>query len=118
MNAESQVEAGPGPGLDTAPLQTPLRVRLIVITGKSAGQSIDVPGARFVIGREPGCQLRPNSQAISRRHASIEQREGRVYLRDLGTTNGTALNDHLLRGEELEVGHGDRLQVGPLLFTF
>jgi pSer/pThr/pTyr-binding forkhead associated (FHA) protein len=93
-------------------------VELVVVTGKSVGRSIVVAGPRFVIGRDPSCHLRPNNPAISRIHAAIERRDGRVFVRDLGSSNGTLLNARLLRGEEAEVAHADRLQVGPLLFAF
>ena len=93
------------------------RVRLVVVVGTAAGRSIEVPAPRFLVGRDPSCDLRPNNPAISRKHAAIEQRGGRVYVRDLGSSNGTGLNDRLLRDQEAEVRHGDRLQIGPLLFS-
>src|SRR5207248_1034305 len=83
----------------------------------TAGRAIEIPGPRFLIGRDPSADLRPNSQAISRNHAAIELRQGRVFLRDLGTTNGTLHNNRLLRDQESEVRHGDRLTIGPLQFT-
>lgn len=95
----------------------PVRVRLVVESGKVKGQSIEVHDAIFTIGRDPSCQLRPNNPTISRKHACIERREGRVFVRDLGTTNGTILNDRILRGEEMEGLDGDRVQLGPLVFT-
>jgi anti-anti-sigma regulatory factor len=42
-------------------------------------------------------------------------REGKVYVRDLGSTNGTYLNEERVRGE-LELHHGDALRIGPLDF--
>jgi predicted component of type VI protein secretion system len=70
-----------------------------------------------VIGRDPRCQLRPASEAISRVHTRIDQREGRVFVRDMGTTNGTLVGERLLQGEEAEAHDGDRIQIGPLIFT-
>jgi anti-anti-sigma factor len=93
-------------------------VRLIIEVGKSKGKAIRVPGPSFLIGRDPSCQLRPASEAISRTHTRIDQRDGRVFVRDLGATNGTVLNDRVLRNEEVEAHHGDRLQIGPLAFSF
>jgi anti-anti-sigma factor len=93
-------------------------VRLIIEVGKSRGKAIRVPGPSFLIGRDASCQLRPASEAISRTHTRIDQRDGRVFVRDLGTTNGTVLNDRILRDEEVEAHDGDRLQIGPLSFSF
>jgi anti-anti-sigma factor len=92
-------------------------IRLIVEVGRAKGQAIEVKGAKFVIGRDPRCQLRPSSELISRLHAVIEQREGRVFVRDLGTKNGTIVNERVLHGQEVEVSNGDRVQVGLLEFS-
>ncbi|MEO6810947.1 MAG: FHA domain-containing protein [Isosphaeraceae bacterium] len=93
------------------------RVRLRVMVGRARGQFIEVRAPRFLIGRDTRCQLRPNSEAVSRVHTVIEQREGRVFVRDCGTVNGTQLGDQTLHAEELEAKDGDRLQVGTLVFT-
>ena len=94
------------------------RVRLVVEVGKAKGRALDVTAPRFLIGRDEQCQLRPNSNEISRLHASIEQRGGRVFVRDLGSQAGTFLNGRALRDEEAEAADGDRLQIEALRFTF
>jgi anti-anti-sigma factor len=91
--------------------------RLVVQVGPLKDRAFAVNAARFVIGRDPSCSLRPNSQSVSRFHAAIEAREGRFFLRDLGSTNGTILNGRTLRGDEAEVAHGDRIQVGPIVLA-
>lgn len=106
----------PAPGPRPAALST-LQVQLTLEVGRAKGKQIIVQGPRYVIGRDPRCQLRPASEAISRVHTRIDQREGRVFVRDMGTTNGTLLGERLLQGEEAEAHDGDRLQIGPLEFT-
>ena len=91
-------------------------VRLIVEVGKARGKAIEVTGRRFVIGRDARCQLRPNSETISRVHAIIERREAGVFVRDYGTKNGTLVGGRLLLGEEARASDGDQLQVGILRF--
>lgn len=108
----------PAPSSATAPAPPATRVRLVVMAGKARGKAIEVARSKFLIGRDASCHLRPNSPTISRLHTTIEQRGGRVFVRDLGARNSTILNDRVLSGEEAEVADGDRLQVGPLLFTF
>jgi len=110
--------AGKWPGAPTAPPVAAPHVRLVVMTGKAQGKAIEIGTPKFLIGRDPSCHLRPNSPTISRLHTTIEQRDGRVFVRDLGAKNSTMLNDRVLEGEEAEAIDGDRLQVGPLLFTF
>ena len=85
--------------------------------GKAKGRVVEVGGPRFLIGRDERCHLRPNSNAISRLHAAIDQREGRVFIRDFGSASGTTLNGRSLHDEEAEAFHGDRLQIDVLLFT-
>ncbi|MEW4569029.1 FHA domain-containing protein [Tautonia sp. JC769] len=92
-------------------------VRLIVAVGKAKGRAIEIKGRRFVIGRDARCQLRPNSETISRIHAIIERRDDKVFVRDYGTKNGTILAGRTLRGEEAEAHDGDSLQVGVLGFS-
>jgi pSer/pThr/pTyr-binding forkhead associated (FHA) protein len=71
--------------------------------------------AKFVIGRDPGCHLRPASQAISKQHCAIHVRKGQVWVQDFGSTNGTLLNDDPIQGEA-QVKDGDSLKIGPLEF--
>src|SRR5262249_21180351 len=74
-------------------------------------------GPRFVIGRQRDCQLRLGSPMVSKLHAAIERRDGRIVLTDLGSTNGTILNGRVLRGKDSEIHDGDRIQVGPVICT-
>src|SRR5262249_24579986 len=64
------------------------------------------------------CRVRMGHDWVSRRHARVRLDRGRVRLRDLGSTNGTLLNDRALPAAEVEARHGDRLQIGPYLFSF
>ena len=93
-----------------------MKLRLVVATGVHQGKAIPITTPQFVIGRDPQCQLRPASSAISKRHCALMVRGGRVFVRDFGSTNGTFVNDQLVQGE-VEVRDGDRFKVGPLDFT-
>lgn len=96
---------------------TPMKVSLVVASGVHQGKAIPIVGPQFVIGRDPTCQLRPASQAVSKQHCAVLVRDGKVYVRDLGSTNGTVLNEATLKDEEREVRPNDSLKVGPLDFT-
>ena len=54
---------------------------------------------------------------VSKIHAAIERREGRTFLKDLGSTNGTVFNGRVLRSQEAEIHDGDRIQIGPVVAT-
>lgn len=60
----------------------------------------------IVIGREPGLALADATPLLSRRHAEIDEREGQLVLRDLGSTNGTFVN-HSLVADETRLEEGD-----------
>jgi len=95
-----------------------MKVTLVVASGVHKGKPIPIPGPQFLIGRDPECQLRPASQAVSKRHCLLVVRSGRVFVKDFGSTNGTFLNNEPITPEAVrEVKAGDRLQVGPLDFT-
>ena len=53
----------------------------------------------------------------SSRHARIERQGGVMVLEDLGSTNGTYLNDELLAGPQ-PLHSGDRIRIGDSVFTF
>lgn len=93
-----------------------MKVNLVVTaTGPNNGRAIPIGVAKFVIGRDPDCHLRPASQAISKQHCAIHLRKGQVWVQDFGSTNGTQVNDDPVQGEA-QVRDGDSLKIGPLEF--
>jgi pSer/pThr/pTyr-binding forkhead associated (FHA) protein len=94
-----------------------MKLSLVVLTeGKQRGKVLNIPLAQFLIGRDPQCHLRPASPMISKRHCALIQRDGKVFVRDFDSTNGTLVNDQPVKGE-IELHHDDQLKVGPLLFA-
>jgi anti-anti-sigma factor len=93
-----------------------VKLRLVVVTrGRWQGKKIPVSRSPFLIGRDPACQLRPASVVVSNRHCALVLREGKAFVQDLGSRNGTFLNDKPLSGEQ-QLKHGDALRIGPLDF--
>jgi pSer/pThr/pTyr-binding forkhead associated (FHA) protein len=93
-----------------------MKVSLVVAQGVHKGKVIPIPIAQFVIGRDEGCQLRPSSPAISKRHCAIVIRSGKIFVRDFGSTNGTFVNDQQVSGE-IECNGDEKIRIGPLEFT-
>jgi len=88
---------------------------LKVVGGKHAGQVISLNRRKFLIGREQDCQLRPNSEMVSRHHCVFSVDEYSVRLRDLGSTNGTLVNGERIRKDVVLVA-GDKVIIGNLEF--
>ena len=65
---------------------------LQILTGEHAGRTFLLEG-KMIVGRDAGSQIRINDRSISRKHAAIEQRDDGFYVVDLGSQNGTLLND-------------------------
>jgi len=93
-----------------------MKVSLVVASGAHEGKVIAITGSQFLIGRDSQCNLRPASQAISKQHCGILVRNGQVFVKDYGSTNGTLVNDELVKGIEVVVDDGASVKLGPLDF--
>src|SRR6187551_987260 len=82
-----------------------------------AGRCIKLDRLPLRLGRDPDNELMLADDGVSRRHARIERRSDRVVLMDVGSTNGTLLNDAELLGIA-ELRTGDRIQVGSTIFKY
>ncbi len=107
--------AGAGDGSARHPFRTVGEPRVRLVREKT-GEEVTASGQRVVIGRDPEAAqilIRADDERhVSGRHAEIVFfADGRAIVRDLGSRNGTWLNDIRLRAEApLEVG--DRLLLG------
>lgn len=92
-----------------------LQVALKVIEGKQSGTLIPLNRQKFLIGREEDCQLRPNSDLVSRHHCVIAVDDFTVRIRDLGSTNGTFVNNQRIT-TQVVLKQGDLIRIGKLAF--
>jgi pSer/pThr/pTyr-binding forkhead associated (FHA) protein len=71
------------------------------------------------IGRDDDNGLVLDHPTVSRRHAAVAARQGRWYLTDLGSFNGTFINDDRVPpGIPLQLHHADRISVGSEVLLF
>lgn len=92
-----------------------MHVRLKILQGSNAGKEVKIPVPKCLIGRDEGCYLRPQAEAISRKHCVIVTSDTEVAVRDLNSRNGTYVNGEKV-AEETVLLNGDVLRVGPLEF--
>lgn len=72
---------------------------------------------RITIGRAVECQIVITSRRVSREHARLERQGRHVILVDLGSTNGTFLNDERALAPA-ELREGDQISIGAVVLTF
>ncbi len=73
------------------------------------------PGV-FIIGRHDSCDLTLDSHAVSKQHLNCNVTPNGVYIRDLGSKNGTRVNDKTIR--EAEINDGDRIKIGDVTLQY
>ena len=76
---------------------------------------IEVHSDIFTVGRKPGSTLCLPLTCVSGHHAEFELREGKLIVRDLGSTNGTFINGDRLSSER-ELLDGDLIQFASVVF--
>jgi FHA domain-containing protein/zinc ribbon protein len=84
--------------------------------GGRAGESFRPAGERTRIGRSPDCEIFLDDVTVSRNHAVLIERDGKFFVEDQGSLNGTFVNRHRIESSPLE--EGDELQVGKYRMTF
>ena len=65
----------------------------------------------ITLGRDPACELSLKDDAVSARHARMSFHHGQWWLEDLGSTNGTRLNQSMLATPTV-ITTGDQIECG------
>ena len=93
---------------------------LVVIYAKEEamrGKRFKLEKSPLTIGRIQDSDVVLDDDAVSRRHAQVEQRGDIWYVVDVGSRNGTLHNEGEL-DREAALGHGDRIKVGSTIFKY
>jgi predicted component of type VI protein secretion system len=88
---------------------------LIILSGKHQGKRLALPDGDVVVGRDETCQIRLATEEVSRQHCRIRCQGGQITVADLGSRNGTLVNDVVIPGET-PLKPGDTVRVGPVAF--
>ncbi|CAM2065180.1 FHA domain-containing protein [Sulfidibacter corallicola] len=87
--------------------------RLLVYSAEGESQDFDLKEGEVVLGRGSEAGFRINSAEISRRHVSVIVRGDQVFLRDLGSANGTFVDDRRI-AKEVEIKPGMKISFGRI----
>jgi pSer/pThr/pTyr-binding forkhead associated (FHA) protein len=84
----------------------------VVVRGEDGKKVESVPlGSAVQIGRAEACHVRIEDRYASQFHARLYSKNGAWYVEDLGSTNGTYLNQQRVSGSA-EVQAGDHIRIG------
>ena len=92
-----------------------MEVKLVMFKGSGQRKEFPVVNNVTVIGRGENCDLRVPLLSVSRRHCELSTGGNQVRIKDLASSNGTYVNNK--RVNEAVLNAGDRLVVGPIVFT-
>lgn len=95
-----------------------LDARLVVerAPGHVPGMEYEI-GEGAILGRGDQAEIRLDDPFASSRHARLVRQGGVIVVEDLGSTNGTYLNEELLGGPQ-PLHAGDRVRIGDSEFTY
>lgn len=102
--ASEQVESGKGCLLQIYP-------------ACSHSELMRLTSSRTLIGRDPGCDITIHDDAMSRTHAAVDLLGRGYFLTDLTSTNGTYVDDELLRGR-IPLQGGELIRMGGCILKF
>jgi diguanylate cyclase (GGDEF)-like protein len=89
---------------------------IVVIYGMELGRRVQLGTAPFEIGRSSASDLFIDQESISRHHARISFDGTSYWASDLGSTNGTYVNDEQVREQRLR--DGDQVRIGRSILKF
>ena len=86
-----------------------------ILTGPQSGKTFVLKPGANLIGRGPECDIKLQSQGISKRHAEIYAFEDKVVLSDKGSSNGTFANGVKVKSHQVQ--KGDKLAIHDVVFA-
>ena len=89
----------------------------IEFTNEKGPRRVELREKPVTIGRQVGNILSLNDEKLSRHHLVMERRRDGCYVRDLGSRNGTSVNNRILAGE-IKLEHGDVVRAGNHEFRY
>jgi FHA domain len=109
----SQPTARLGGGAEPTTTATAVAASHLLVTSPAGRRGVMYPLTdEATVGRSPGCSISlPDDTFVSQVHARVFHRDGQWWVEDLGSTNGTYLNDKRVLSPVV-IRKGDRVQFG------
>lgn len=85
--------------------------QLLALVDRPLAPALHFRGPTMVVGRDPGCDWVIELPMVSSRHALFTRRNDQVFIKDLGSSNGTFVNGQRIEGES-PVRDGDLIALG------
>lgn len=92
-----------------------MNVNLIITKTSGHKKTIPLTQPITTLGRGPECDLRIPIDSCSREHCQFILQGNALHIKDLGSSNGTFVNNQ--RIEESALSSGDRVTIGPVVIT-
>ncbi len=91
-------------------------VIIYTVNSRELGKRFSLAGGPVRLGRGPDNTIVLENDAVSRRHAVVEARDGKYFLVDMNSTNGTYVNDEIVYDHPLR--RGDQIKIGDTILKF
>ena len=109
-DGRKKILTGAAPRSDIDAFLKRFQAKIVVVSGRDAGEGYSLDRARTVLGRGPGVDAVFKNAAMSRQHAALEYTDDGFRIQDLGSTNGIYLHGQRVQAGDL--GNGDRFEIG------
>src|SRR5438067_10529657 len=90
---------------------------LSFLKGAEPGTMVNLVGDRIVLGRNADCGVVLDVPAVSRAHAVIRQIQGKFYIEDMKSRNGTTVNDKAVTTRTL-LRDNDKIKICDFVLAF
>lgn len=96
--------------------RSPSMARLLVISGNATTQVVTIP-LPCLIGRGQETDLNIDHLTVSRNHCKLDLHDGKVFITDLGSRNGTQVEHQPIpQNTPVELENSQTFSIGPLTF--
>ena len=93
-----------------------MNVKLVLFKSTKDQTELVIAEPVTVLGRGRGCQIQFVDSKVSRHHCQLTLTGEKMFVRDLGSANGTYVNMTLIE-DEVELTHGDTVTIGRYVMT-